>query len=85
MDTPVGERELHATEVVRDGRVWDCRRRVIEAHIFQTRKSGKTEFGAAIDFTDFIEGPANGQVLIAANSREQAKIAFSAVKRFALQ
>ncbi len=85
MDTLVGERELHATEVVRDGRVWDCRRRVIEAHIFQTRKSGKTEFGAAIDFTDFIEGPANGQVLIAANSREQAKIAFSAVKRFALQ
>lgn len=61
------------------------RRRVIEAHIFQTRKSGKTEFGAAIDFTDFFEGASNGQVLIAANSREQAKIAFGAVKRFARQ
>lgn len=77
--------ELLESEFVKDGEVWDKRRRVIEAHIFQTRKSGKTEFGGAIDFTDMTEGPANGQVLIAANSREQAKIAFAAVKRFAQQ
>ncbi len=65
----------------RDG----LRRRVREAHVFQTRKSGKTEFGAAIDFTDLLVGPPNGQVLIAANSREQAKIAFKSVQRFARQ
>ena len=37
---------LLPTEYVKQGRVWDKRRLRTEAHIFQTRKSGKTEFGA---------------------------------------
>ena len=67
-----------------DGMVWDTRRLTDEADIFQTRKSGKTEWGAAVDFTEvFSLGPANAQVVICANSSEQAKIAFKAVKNFA--
>ena len=42
--------ELLPTELVRNGRVYDRRRLTTDAHLFQTRKSGKTEFGAAIDF-----------------------------------
>lgn len=78
--------ELLPSEFVKDGRVWDRRRLTTEADLFQTRKSGKTEFGAAIDFVDacFL-GPANGQALIAANSHEQAKIAYKAVKQFATE
>lgn len=69
-----------------NGNVWDVRRLCQEAHLFQTRKSGKTEFGAALDFVEAtILGPANAQTLIAANSREQAKIAYKAIKRFAFQ
>lgn len=61
-------------------------RLITEAHIFQTRKSGKTEFGAALDFVEAVVlGPANAQVLVCANSKEQAKIAFNALKKFAYQ
>ena len=77
---------LLPSEFVSDGRVWDKRRLCTEAHIFQTRKSGKTEFGAAIDFTEVcFLGPANGQALICTNSREQSKIAYKAIKEFAYQ
>lgn len=78
--------ELLPSELVRDGRVYDRRRLTKECHLFQTRKSGKTEFGAAIDFIEVcFLGPANGQALICANSREQAKIAYKAIKEFASQ
>ena len=40
--------ELLPTEWVKDSIVWDTRRLTDEIHLFQTRKSGKTEFGAAI-------------------------------------
>ena len=76
--------ELLPSEFVKDGRVFDKRRLTTEADLFQTRKSGKTEEGAAIDFTEacFL-GPANAQALICAGSRDQAKIAFKAIKNFA--
>lgn len=78
--------ELLPSELVRGGRVYDRRRLTTECHLFQTRKSGKTEFGAAIDFVEVcFLGPANGQALICANSREQAKIAYKAIKEFASQ
>lgn len=78
--------ELLPSELVRDGRVYDRRRLTKECHLFQTRKSGKTEFGAAIDFIEVcFLGPANGQALICANSRDQAKIAYKAIKEFASQ
>ena len=78
--------ELLPSELVRGGRVYDRRRLTKECHLFQTRKSGKTEFGAAIDFIEVcFLGPANGQALICANSREQAKIAYKAIKEFASQ
>jgi phage terminase large subunit-like protein len=80
--------ELLPTEWVNpdDGMVWDTRRLTEEAHIFQTRKSGKTEFGAAIDFVEacFL-GPVNSQVLICAPSSEQSKIAYKAIREFAMQ
>lgn len=86
------EREYHEgdqllpSEFVKDGRVCDKRRLTAEVDLFQTRKSGKTEFGAALDFTDVcFLGPNNGQCLIAANTREQAKIAYKAIKNFAMQ
>lgn len=78
--------DLLPTELVRDGKVYDRRRLTTDAHLFQTRKSGKTEFGAAIDFVEVcFLGPANGQALICGNSREQAKIAYKAIKEFASQ
>ena len=78
--------ELLPSEFVRNGRVWDKRRLTTEADLFQTRKSGKTEEGAAIDFVEVcFLGPANGQALICANSHEQAKIAYKAIKEFAAQ
>lgn len=78
--------DLLPTELVRDGKVYDRRRLTTECHLFQTRKSGKTEFGAAIDFIEVcFLGPANGQALICANSREQSKIAYKAIKEFASQ
>ncbi|MGN1239273.1 MAG: terminase TerL endonuclease subunit [Paludibacteraceae bacterium] len=74
------------SEYVLQGMVWDKRRLTDEAHIFQTRKSGKTEFGAAIDFVEAnILGDKNAQVLICTNSKEQSKIAYKAVKEFAYQ
>lgn len=78
--------ELLPSEFVRDGRVFDKRRLTTEADLFQTRKSGKTEEGAAVDFVEacFL-GPLNAQALICAGSRDQAKIAFKAVKEFAYQ
>ena len=78
--------ELMPTEFVRDGRVWDTRRLTEECHLFQTRKSGKTEFGAAIDFTDVcFLGPANGQALICAPTSDASKIAYKAIREFAMQ
>ena len=78
--------ELLPSEFVQDGRVYDKRRLTTEADMFQTRKSGKTEEGAAIDFVEVcFLGPANGQALICANSHEQAKIAYKAIKEFASQ
>lgn len=86
------EREYHEgdqllpTEWVKDGDVWDTRRLRQEAHWFLTRKSGKTELGAAVDFVEacFL-GDVNGQALIATNSAEQSRIAFKAIKEFAMQ
>ena len=57
VDVPM-ERTYHEgdmllpTEWVRDGEVWDTRRLTQEAHWFLTRKSGKTELGGAVDFTE---------------------------------
>lgn len=68
-------------------KVFDRRRLCTEADLFQTRKSGKTELGAAIDFAQFMfMGDANEQVSIVANDANQAiKIAFKAVKAYAMQ
>lgn len=78
--------ELLPSEWVKDGEVWDTRRLTDECHLFQTRKSGKTEFGGAIDFTEVcFLGPANGQALICTNSAEQSQIAYKAIKEFATQ
>ena len=77
---------LLPTEWVKDGEVWDTRRLTQEAHWFLTRKSGKTELGAAVDFVEVcFLGDINGQALICTNSAEQSKIAFKAVKEFAIQ
>jgi phage terminase large subunit-like protein len=77
---------LLPTERVKDGEVWDTRRLTQEAHWFITRKSGKTELGAAVDFIEacFL-GDVNGQVLICAPSAELSKISFKAVRNFAMQ
>ena len=78
--------QLLPTEWVKDGEVWDTRRLTDECHLFQTRKSGKTEFGSAIDFVEVcFLGPANGQALICAPSSEQSQIAYKAIKEFAMQ
>lgn len=78
--------ELLPSEFVRDGIIWDKRRLCSEAHLFQTRKSGKTEFGAALDFVEAnILGPINAQVLICTNSKDQSDIAYEAVRQFAFQ
>ena len=77
---------LLPTEWVKDGIVWDTRRLRQEAHWFLTRKSGKTELGAAVDFVEVcFLGDVNGQALIATNSAEQSRIAFKAIKEFAMQ
>ena len=86
------EREYHEgdmllpTEWVKDGEVWDTRRLTQEAHWFLTRKSGKTELGGAVDFTEVgFLGDVNGQALICTNSSEQSQIAYEAIKDFAMQ
>lgn len=91
VDVPM-EREYHEgdqllpTEWVKDGIVWDTRRLTQESHWFLTRKSGKTELGAAVDFVEVcFLGDVNGQALIATNSAEQSRIAFKAIKEFAMQ
>ena len=91
VDVPM-EREYHdgdqllPTEWVKDGEVWDTRRLTQESHWFLTRKSGKTELGAAVDFVEVcFLGDVNGQALIATNSAEQSRIAFKAIKEFAQQ
>lgn len=68
-------------------KVFDRRRLCTEADLFQTRKSGKTELGASMDNAQFMcMGDANEQVSIVANDANQAiKIAFKAVKAYALQ
>ena len=78
--------ELLPTEYVQDGIVYDNRRLCSEAHLFLTRKQGKTELGGAIDFVEAnILGPLNAQALICANSKDQAAIAFKAIKQFSYQ
>ena len=91
VDVPM-ERTYHEgdmllpTEWVRDGEVWDTRRLTQEAHWFLTRKSGKTELGGAVDFTEVcFLGDVNGQALICTNSSEQSQIAYEAIKDFAMQ
>jgi len=62
------------------------RRLCQESHLLITRKAGKTEFGAAIDYVEAnVLGPSNAQVLICANSSDQSKIAFKAVRNFCYQ
>ena len=81
-----GDRLLPTEWVGADGNVWDTRRLCKEAHWFFTRKSGKTELGAAEDFTEVcFLGDINGQALICTNSAEQSQIAFKAIKGFAAQ
>ena len=78
--------QLLPTEWVKDGHVWDTRRLTQEAHLFLTRKSGKTELGASIDFTEVcFLGDVNGQALICTNSSEQSQIAYKAIREFAMQ
>ena len=91
VDVPM-EREYHEgdqllpTEWVRDGWVWDTRRLTQESHWFLTRKSGKTELGGAVDFTEVgFLGDVNGQALICTNSSEQSQIAYKAIREFAMQ
>ena len=77
---------LLPTEWVKDGWVWDTRRLTQEAHWFLTRKSGKTELGGAVDFTEVgFLGDVNGQALICTNSSEQSQIAYKAIREFAMQ
>ena len=81
-----GDQLLPTEWVNTDGIVWDTRRLTQEAHWFLTRKSGKTELGAALDFVEVcFLGDVNGQALICTNSAEQSKIAFKAIKEFAMQ
>ena len=91
VDVPM-EREYHEgdmllpTEWVRDGEVWDTRRLTQEAHWFLTRKSGKTELGAGVDFSEVcFLGDINGQCLICTNSASQSEIAYKAIREFATQ
>ena len=91
VDVPM-ERTYHdgdmllPTEWVKDGEVWDTRRLTQEAHWFLTRKSGKTELGAAVDFVEVcFLGDVNGQALICTNSSEQSQIAYKAIREFAMQ
>ena len=91
VDVPM-EREYHdgdqllPTEWVKDGWVWDTRRLTQESHWFLTRKSGKTELGGAVDFTEVgFLGDVNGQALICTNSSEQSQIAYKAIREFAMQ
>ena len=86
------EREYHEgdmllpTEWVKDGMVWDTRRLTQEAHWFLTRKSGKTELGAGVDFSEVcFLGDINGQCLICTNSASQSEIAYKAIREFATQ
>ena len=77
---------LLPTEWVKDGEVWDTRRLTQEAHWFLTRKSGKTELGAAVDFSEVcFLGDINGQCLICTNSASQSEIAYKAIREFATQ
>ena len=77
---------LLPTEWVKEGWVWDTRRLTQEAHWFLTRKSGKTELGGAVDFTEVgFLGDVNGQALICTNSSEQSQIAYKAIREFAMQ
>ena len=77
---------LLPTEWVRDGWVYDTRRLTQEAHWFLTRKSGKTELGGAVDFSEVcFLGDVNGQCLICTNSASQSEIAYKAIREFATQ
>jgi hypothetical protein len=81
-----GDALLPSEWVGEDGMVWDTRRLTQESHWFLTRKSGKTELGAAVDFVEVcFLGDVNGQALIATNSSEQSQIAYKAIREFAMQ
>ena len=81
-----GDQLLPTEWVAEDGIVWDTRRLTQEAHWFLTRKSGKTELGGAVDFTEVcFLGDVNGQALICTNSSEQSQIAYKAIREFAMQ
>ena len=59
------------------------RRRFNNVYIEIARKNGKTAISAALSLYHLIaDGEAGGQILIAANSKEQAKIAFDTTKGF---
>jgi len=58
-------------------------RRYTGAYIEIARKNGKTALSAAISlYCLLVEGEANAEIIVAANSREQAKICFEAVSNF---
>jgi len=81
-----GDQLLPTEWIGRDGMVWDTRRLTQESHWFLTRKSGKTELGGAVDFTEVgFLGDVNGQALICTNSSEQSQIAYKAIREFAMQ
>ena len=81
-----GDTLLPSEYVGEEGNVWDTRRLIQEADWFFTRKSGKTELGAAEDFTEVcFLGDVNGQALICTNSGEQSLIAYKAIREFAMQ
>lgn len=57
-------------------------RRFSNVYIEIARKNGKTQLSAAISLYCLIaDGEANAEVILSANSREQAKIAFTAVSK----
>lgn len=58
-------------------------RRFNSAYIEIARKNGKTALSAAISLYCLVaEGEANAEVILAANSREQARICFEAVSKY---
>jgi phage terminase large subunit-like protein len=58
-------------------------RRFNTAYIEMARKNGKTAFSSALALYHLIaDGEANAQVLLAANSKEQAKIAYDITRKF---
>lgn len=61
------------------------KRRFTEAQISVARKNGKTQLIAALSIYELICGEADTQVYLAANSRDQAKVAFNACSKFSIK